>query len=90
MPKYAAFDKVTGWVNGWYDTDSWDYRDLPADRVQVTDAEWATRLPGYWKIVDGKLTESEPHVVSSVPVEPSAADTEIAELKLRLAALEAK
>ena len=63
MPKLAQFDG-SGRVVGWYDTDAFNYPNLPAasELLVLTDAEWAGRLsdPSSWAVVNGALTAYVP------------------------------
>jgi hypothetical protein len=62
MPKFAQFDSTQTAITpviGWYDTDEFDYPNLPAaaNLYECTDAEWAERTAG-WGINPTAATKS--------------------------------
>ncbi|WP_146122156.1 hypothetical protein [Burkholderia multivorans] len=64
MPRYAQFDPRQPdpkMVVGWYDTDEFNYPNLPdaTHLIEMTDAQWNLHLtasPDGWAIINGKLT----------------------------------
>jgi hypothetical protein len=59
MPKYAQFDpQITpAPVCGWYDTDEFDYANLPPQRemLEMSEEQWSLRLDGLWAVQVGVL-----------------------------------
>ena len=73
MPRFAQFDATVAQpapVLGWYDTDLYDYPNLPAasDLLEMTDAQWAARMPGPFAVQGGALIAYSP----PAPVVPLA------------------
>ena len=64
MGKFASFNHAApppARVAGWYDTDGFEYRNLPAaeDLLELSDVEWEGRLSGLWAVADRKLVPWE-------------------------------
>ncbi|WP_146121443.1 hypothetical protein [Burkholderia multivorans] len=63
MPKFAQYDPSHGSpaaVIGWYDTDQFEYPNLPKDGlIIVTDDQWKKHFadPSAWQVSNGSLVE---------------------------------
>lgn len=60
MTKLAQFNAQAAQptpVIGWFDTDEFDYPNLPAETelIALTDAEWSARVEGEWHVLAGAL-----------------------------------
>lgn len=77
MTKYAQYNPNAAQpapVIGWFDTDMFDYAQLPGPEqlVEITDEQWDDRMdrPSEWAIDNGQLVRAEP----PSPPEPTIDD----------------
>jgi hypothetical protein len=75
MTQFGSFDHAVPDpkpINGWYDTDVFDYPTLPdaADLIEMTQAQWDRRLEGLWAVEGGALV---PYTLPPPPLTPAQA-----------------
>ena len=54
---YVNYDEASGEILGIYPSD-FDYGDVPAPKIEITDIEWEQLGDGYWLVKNGVLTHA--------------------------------
>lgn len=82
MPKFAQFDHSAPApqpVLGWYDTDEFDYPNLPpqADLIALTDTQWDSRLSTPYVSAGALVAAPAPTAAQQIEADKTSSNTAI-------------